>query len=236
MHPWQFKDRGRITVEQRKSHPLLSREYPYSEYNESYWFDDMKSPYQEEQRFDWYRPDIVGGKSVMWGRQSYRWSDLDFEANARDGIAIDWPIRYKDIAPWYDYVETFVGISGQKEGLHQLPDGQFLPPMEMNWVEKKVKEGIEANFNGRVLTMGRVANLTRAVGGRGPCQYRTLCSRGCPYSGYFASQAATLPAAEATGNLTLRTDSIVNALIYDNQLGKAAGVRVIDAKIGRAHV
>src|SRR3546814_8738907 len=143
MHPWQFKDRGRITVEQRKSHPLLSREYPYSEYNESYWFDDMKSPYQEEQRVDWYRPDIVGGNSVMWGRQSYRWSDLDFVANARDGIAIDWPIRYKDIAPWYDYVETFVGISGQKEGLHQLPDGQFLPPMEMNCVEKKAKKGID---------------------------------------------------------------------------------------------
>ncbi|QEC53219.1 choline dehydrogenase-like flavoprotein [Anseongella ginsenosidimutans] len=229
MAPWEFKHRGRLTVEQRESHPFLSRDYPYSEHNEDYWFDDMKSPYQEEQRFDWYRPDIVGGKSIMWGRQSYRWSDLDFEANAKEGIAIDWPIRYKDIAPWYDYVEKFVGISGQKEGLHQLPDGQFLPAMEMNCVEKKVKEGIESNFKGRVMTMGRVANLTQRVGNRGPCQYRNLCSRGCPYSGYFASQAATLPAAEATGNMTLRTDSIVNAIIYDEQQGKATGVRVIDA-------
>src|SRR5690606_25220317 len=219
----------RLTVEQRESHPFLSRDYPYSEHNESYWFDDMDAPYQEEQRFDWYRPDIVGGRSIMWGRQSYRWSDLDFEANAREGIAIDWPIRYKDIAPWYDYVEKFAGISGQKEGLPQLPDGQFLPPMEMNCVEKKVKEGIESNFKGRIMTIGRVANLTQRVGDRGPCQYRNLCSRGCPYSGYFASQAATLPAAEATGNMTLRTDSVVNAILYDQELGRATGVRVIDA-------
>ncbi|MFS8615658.1 MAG: GMC family oxidoreductase [Solitalea sp.] len=229
MAPWEFKHRGRLTVEQRESHPFLSRDYPYSEHNESYWFDDMDAPYQEEQRFDWYRPDIVGGRSIMWGRQSYRWSDLDFEANAREGIAIDWPIRYKDIAPWYDYVEKFAGISGQKEGLPQLPDGQFLPPMEMNCVEKKVKEGIESNFKGRIMTIGRVANLTQRVGDRGPCQYRNLCSRGCPYSGYFASQAATLPAAEATGNMTLRTDSVVNAILYDQELGRATGVRVIDA-------
>lgn len=229
MPPWEFKHRGRITIAQEKSHPFLSRDYPYSEQNESYWFDDMDAPYSEEQRFDWYRPDIVGGKSIMWGRQSYRWSDLDFEANAKEGVAIDWPIRYKDISPWYDYVEKFVGISGQKEGLHQLPDGQFLPAMEMTCVEKKVKEGIESNFKGRIMTMGRVANLTQRVGNRGPCQYRNLCSRGCPYSGYFASQAATLPAAEATGNYTLRTDSIVNSIIYDPQLGKASGVRVIDA-------
>lgn len=229
MAPWEFKHRGRITVEQRESHPFLSRDYPYSEHNESYWFDDMNAPYQEEHRFDWFRPEIVGGRSIMWGRQSYRWSDLDFEANAKEGIAIDWPIRYKDIAPWYDYVEKFVGISGQKEGLSQLPDGQFLPPMEMNCVEKKVKAGIESNFKGRIMTIGRVANLTQRVGNRGPCQYRNLCSRGCPYSGYFASQAATLPAAEATGNMTLRTDAVVNAIIFDEQKGKATGVRVIDA-------
>lgn len=229
MNPWEFKHRGRLTTEQRETHPFLSRDYPYSEHNEDYWFDDMEAPYQEEKRFDWYRPDIVGGKSIMWGRQSYRLSDLDFEANAKEGIAIDWPIRYKDIAPWYDYVETFAGISGQKEGLHQLPDGKFLPAMEMNCVEKKVKEGIESNFKGRVMTMGRVANLTERVGNRGPCQYRNLCSRGCPYSGYFASQAATLPAAEATGNLTLRPDSVVNAIIYDQEQERATGVRVIDA-------
>lgn len=229
MHPWEFKHRGRITPEQRETHEYVSRDYPYSEHNSSYWFRDIDAPYKEEQRFDWFRPDIVGGKSIMWGRQSYRWSDLDFEANLKDGIAIDWPIRYKDIAPWYDYVEKHAGISGQKEGLHQLPDGQFMPPMAMNCVEQKIKEGIEANFTGRIMTIGRVANITQNHKGRSSCQYRNLCSRGCPYGAYFSTQSSTLPPAMETGNLTLRSNSIVNSILYDEEKGRATGVRIIDA-------
>ncbi len=164
----------------------------------------------------------------MWGRQSYRLSDMDFEANLKDGIAVDWPIRYKDIAPWYDYVERFAGISGQAEGLPQLPDGQFQPAMPMNCVEKDVKAKVESAFKNRKITMGRVANITEALPGRTKCQFRNLCSRGCPFGGYFSTQSSTLPAAVATGNLTLRPDSIVNSIIYDEKAGKATGVRVID--------
>lgn len=229
MYPWEFKHRGRITVEQRESHPYSSRDYPYSEHNESYWFKDTDSPYEEIKRFDWFRPDIVGGKSIMWGRQSYRWSAMDFEANARDGIATDWPIRYDDLAPWYDYVEKFAGISGQKEGLAQLPDGHFLPPMEMNCVEKEVKKGIEGHFKSRKVTIGRIANLTQPLPGRNACNYRNMCPRGCPFGAYFSSNSSTIPAALATGNLTIRPRSIVASVIYDEKLGKATGVNVIDA-------
>ncbi len=233
-HPWEFKYGGRITEEQRKTHPFLSRDYPYGEANASYWFDDEKAPYTEVKRFDWYRPDIVGGKSIMWGRQSYRLSDIDFEANAKEGIAVDWPIRYKDIAPWYSYVERFAGISGEKLGLEQLPDGEFLPPMEYNCAERVVKKSIAEKFPGRVMTMGRVANLSQAAKpqtdvGRASCQYRNLCSRGCPYGAYFSTQSATLPAAMKTGRLTLKPDSIVNSIIYDEKAQKASGVKVIDA-------
>jgi choline dehydrogenase-like flavoprotein len=233
-HPWEFKYGGRITEEQRKTHPFLSRDYPYGEANASYWFDDEKAPYSEVKRFDWYRPNIVGGKSIMWGRQSYRLSDIDFEANAKEGIAIDWPIRYKDIAPWYSYVERFAGISGEKLGLEQLPDGEFLPPMEYNCAERVVKKSIAEKFPGRVMTMGRVANLSKAAKpqtdvGRASCQYRNLCSRGCPYGAYFSTQAATLPAAMKTGRLTLKPDSIVNSIMYDEKTQKASGVKVIDA-------
>ncbi|MDQ3396055.1 MAG: GMC family oxidoreductase [Bacteroidota bacterium] len=229
-HPWEFKYRGKITQKQREEHPYLSRDYPFNEHNANYWFKDEDSPYEEKKRFDWYRPDIVGGKSIMWGRHSYRLSDLDFEANVKDGIAVDWPIRYKDIAPWYDYVEKFIGISGEKLGLAQLPDGQFLPPMEMNCLEKDVKKRVESHFKGRNLTMGRVANLSVAHNGRSKCQYRNLCSRGCTYGAYFSTQSSTMPAAVATGNLTLRPHSIVNSVIYDKEKGKAAGVKVIDSQ------
>jgi len=233
-NPWEFKYRGRITQKQKESHPFLSRDYPYNEYNASYWFNDEDAPYEEKKRFDWFRPDIVGGKSIMWGRQSYRLSDLDFEANLKDGIAIDWPIRYKDLAPWYSKVEKFAGISGENLGLAQLPDGDFLPPMEMNCVEKSVRKSIESKFPGRYMTMGRVANITKPTAehsalGRASCQYRNLCSRGCPYGAYFSTQAATLPAAMKTGNLTVRPDSIVNSVIYDDGKKKATGVRVIDS-------
>jgi len=228
--PWLFEHRGRLTQKQKEMHPVQSRDYPYSEFNESFWVDDFDCPYEEQKRFDWYRGFHVGGKSLMWGRQSYRLSEMDFEANLRDGIAVDWPIRYADLAPWYDYAERHAGISGENEGLPQLPDGQFLPPMEMNCVEKQVRENMRKAYGSeRVLTIGRVANLTVSHKGRGPCQYRNLCSRGCPYGGYFSTQASTLPPAMETGNLTLRPYSIVNSVIYDKETGKAKGVRIIDA-------
>ncbi|HVB03289.1 MAG TPA: GMC family oxidoreductase [Chitinophagaceae bacterium] len=227
--PWDFKHRGRITEAQRKSHEFLSRDYPYSEDNASYWFRDADAPYEEVKPFDWFRPNIVGGKSIMWGRQSYRWSDRDFEANARDGHGSDWPIRYKDIEPWYDYVETFAGISGQREGYAPLPDGKFMPPMEMNCVEQAVKKGIESNFKKRIMTIGRTANVTVRHHDRGPCQYRNLCSRGCPFGAYFSTQSTTLPPAMATGRLTVQPDSIVSEVIFDDRSQKATGVRVIDS-------
>lgn len=228
--PWQFEHRGRLTQDQLSSHPVQSRDYPYTEFNEKLWVNDKENPYIETKRFDWYRGNHVGGKSLMWGRQSYRWSDLDFGANERDRIAVDWPIRYRDIEPWYTYVEKFVGISGQALGIPHLPDSHFLPPMEMNIVEKNVKKRIEAHFKDRIMTIGRVANLTVEHNGRGSCQYRNLCSRGCPFGAYFSTQASTLPAAMATGNLTLRPFSIVNSIIYDKEAQKAKGVRVIDAE------
>ncbi|MCB1122904.1 MAG: GMC family oxidoreductase, partial [Verrucomicrobiae bacterium] len=188
------------------------------------------NPYQEAKPFDWFRGYHVGGRSLVWGRLSLRFSDLDFEANAREGISIDWPIRYKDIAPWYDYVERFAGICGQKEGLPHLPDGQFLPPMEMNCVEKHVRERMSTSFSDRILTVSRLANLTVPHNGRGSCQYRDRCIRGCPFGAYFSSNSATLPAAYNSGNLTLRPFSIVNQILFDNTRGIASGVRVIDAE------
>ncbi len=232
--PWELKYNGKLTTEQIESHPKLARDYPYNEMTEKYWFKDSDSLYREVQRFDWYRPNIVGGKSIMWGRQSYRLSDIDFEANLRDGIAVDWPIRYADLAPWYSYAEKFAGISGEKLGLPQLPDGEFLPPMEMYFLEKEVRKRIEKNFPGRVMTIGRVANLSKAgeaqLGvGRGPCQYRNRCSWGCPFGAYFSTQSSTLPAAANTGRLTLRPDSVVTEITYDDATQRATGVRVRDA-------
>lgn len=232
--PWETKYNGRITVEQAGTHPKLARDYPYNEMTETYWMKDVDSLYEERKRFDWYRPDIVGGKSIMWGRQCYRFSDLDFEANAKEGIAVDWPIRYRDIEPWYSYVEKFTGISGEALGLPHLPDSEFLPPMDLFFVEKEVRKRIEAAFPGRHLTIGRVANLSKAAEaqlgvGRGPCQYRNRCAMGCPFGAYFSTQSATLPAAAATGNLTLRPDSVVREVVYDPESKKATGVLVRDA-------
>ncbi len=234
-NPWETKYNGRITVEQKESHPKLMRDYPYNENTEKFWMKDTDSLYKEEKRFDWYRPNIVGGKSIMWGRQSYRLSDLDFEANLKDGIAVDWPVRYKDVAPWYSYVEKFAGISGEKLGLPQLPDSDFLPPMEMYCVEKEVRKRIEKNFPGRVMTIGRVANLSEArkeqLGvGRGACQYRNRCSYGCPFGAYFSTQSCTLPPAAKTGRLTLRPDSVAKEIIFDNNTQKATGVKIIDTQ------
>ena len=231
--PWDFKYNGLLTNEQKASHPKLSRDYPYNEMTEKYWMNDSDALYKEVKRFDWFRPDIVGGKSIMWGRQTYRLSDIDFEANLKDGIAVDWPIRYKDIAPWYSYVEKHVGISGEALGLPQLPDSEFLKPMDMYCVEKEVRQRIEKNFPGRNMTIGRVANLSEAKEaqlkiGRSACQYRNKCRLGCPYGAYFSSQSCTLPPAAKTGLLTLRPDSVVSEILFDNAKQKATGVRVID--------
>lgn len=232
--PWELQYAGRLTTKQIETHPKLSRDYPYNEMTEKYWMTDTDSLYKEEKRFDWFRPNIVGGKSIMWGRQSYRLSDLDFEANLKEGIAVDWPIRYADIAPWYSYVEKFAGISGEKLGLPQLPDGEFLPPMDMFHVEKEVKQRLEKHFPGRHLTIGRVANLSEAAKeqlgvGRSRCQYRNKCNLGCPFGAYFSTQSSTLPAASKTGRLTLRPDSVATHILYEESTQRATGVRVKDA-------
>lgn len=233
--PWEFEHRGRITVEQSETHQFLKRDYPYSEHNGDFWMKDSDAVYNEKKRFDWFRPDIVGGKSIMWGRQSYRHSEADFEANLKEGIGTDWPIRYADLAPWYDYVERHIGISGENLGTPNFPDSQLLPPMDLNIVEKSVRESIRKNFKGRDLTIGRAANLTQQHDGRGSCQYRNLCSRGCPFSAYFSTQSSTLPHAMATGRLTVRPHSIVNSILYDAKKGKAKGVLVIDSQTGEQH-
>lgn len=232
-HPWELPYNDELTREEKEDYPVQLRTgYTMKQSTKHWWVKDTDQPYEEIKRFDWIRGYHVGGRSLLWGRQSYRLSDLDFEANAKEGIAVDWPIRYNDIEPWYDYVEEFAGISGQNEGLDHLPDGKFLPPMEMNCVEEHVKEKIEENFPDRIMTIGRVANLTQQHNGRGSCQFRNRCIRGCPYGAYFSSNAATLPAAEETGNMTLRPHSIVNEIIYDEDKERATGVRIIDAESG----
>jgi choline dehydrogenase-like flavoprotein len=228
---WEFPHRGRPTVEMKASHPVQKRDYPYSEFNPDWWVNDLEAPYTEVKRFDWYRGFHVGGKSLLWGRQCYRWSDLDFEANGKEGIGVDWPIRYKDVEKWFDYVEEFVGISGTIENIPHLPDGKFLPPMQLNIVEKDIAARIKKRWpNERTMFIGRSANLTQEHKGRAACQYRNWCSRGCPYGAYFSTQSSTLPAAVATGNLTLRPYSIVNQILYDPKTNKAKGVLVIDAE------
>jgi choline dehydrogenase-like flavoprotein len=233
--PWQIEYGGRPTQEDLKQQGVQARTGYTIRQETKHWFvNDLENPYTEVNRFDWMRGYHVGGRSIMWGRQSYRLSDMDFEANMKDGIAVDWPIRYKEIAPWYDYVETFAGISGQAEGLAHFPDGKFLPPMELNCVEVELKKAVKDKF-GRLITIGRVAHATAPLANspqRGTCQYRNLCSRGCPYGGYFSSNSSTLPAAEKTGKMTLRPNSIVHELIYDEKKGKATGVKVLDAETG----
>lgn len=227
-HPWEFEHRLANTVKDKENNPIQS--LAYDEATKHFFVKDSHHPYIQEKPFNWIRGYQVGGRSLTWGRQTYRLSDLDFEANAKENIGVDWPIRYKDIAPWYDYVEKFVGISGKAEGLAHVPDGDFLPPIEMNCVEEHFAKKTKENFEDIRVINGRVANLTKGLNGRGPCQFRNLCARGCPFSGYFSSNAATLPAANATGNMTLRPHSIVKEILYDKNVGKATGVRVIDAK------
>lgn len=233
---WEYQHRGGRTQEMVQSYPVLKRDYALSETNLDFWVKESESPYTEVKPFDWYRGYHVGGRSLMWGRQSYRFSDMDFEANAKDGIAIDWPIRYKEIAPWYSYAEKFAGISGSRDGLPQLPDGDYLPPMDMNCVEKDVAARIKEHYkNARLMTIGRVANLTQVHNNRGSCQYRNKCSLGCPFGAYFSTQAATLPAAVATGNLTLRPFSIVTQILYDKDKKKAKGVQIVDAETSKTY-
>jgi len=231
---WDYPHRGRRTQEMIKDYPVLKRDYPLSETNLDYWVKDSECPYTEVKRFDWFRGYHVGGRSLMWGRQSYRLSDYDFEANAKDGIAVDWPIRYKEIAPWYSHVEKFAGISGNKDGLPNLPDGEFLPPMDMTCVEKDVAARIKEHYKGaRVMVIGRTANLTVPIPGRTACQFRNKCALGCPFGGYFSTQSSTLPAAVATGNLTVRPWSIVTKILYDKDKKKATGVEVLDAETNK---
>jgi choline dehydrogenase-like flavoprotein len=234
---WEYPHRGSRTQKMVEEYPVLKRDYPLNERNLSFWAVDKDNPYVEKKPFGWFRGYHTGGRSLMWGRQSYRWCEQDFEANAKEGIAIDWPLRYKDIEPWYDYVETFAGISGSIEGLPQLPDGKFLPPMDMNIVEQTVADRIKKHYNNkRTMIIGRTANLTAKIPGRdSACQYRNICSNGCPFGAYFSTQSSTLPAANATGRLTLRTFSIVTEIIYDKDSKKAKGVRVLDAETNQTY-
>lgn len=234
--PWEFPHRGGRTQEMVDNYPVLKRDYPLNEMNLDFWANEKDCPYVEKKRFDWYRGYHVGGRSLTWGRQSYRLGDLDFEANAKDGIAVDWPIRYKDLAPWYSYAEKFAGINGNRDGFPSLPDGDYLPAMEMNCVEKDVAARIKQLYGGkRAFIMGRSANLTAPHNNRTNCQYRNKCWLGCPFGAYFSTQSATLPAAMATGNLTLRPFSIVTRILYDKDTQKAKGVEVLDAETNKTY-
>jgi choline dehydrogenase-like flavoprotein len=234
--PWEFEHRGGRTQKMIDEHPVLKRDYVLTELNQEYWVNEKESPYVEVKPFDWFRGYHVGGRSLMWGRQSYRWHNMDFEANAKDGIGTDWPIRYKDLAPWYSYVERFAGISGNRDGIPILPDGDFMPAMEMNVVEKDVAARIKSYYKGdRHMIIGRTANITQPHDGRTNCQYRNKCWLGCPFGSYFSTQSSTLPAAMKTGNLTLRPWSIVTRVIYDKDTKKAKGVEVLDAETNQTY-
>lgn len=228
---WEFPHRGIMpTQEMLQNYPVLKRDYPLNETVLDFWVKDKESPYTETKPFSWFRGYHVGGRSLMWGRQSYRFNKWDFEANAKDGFGVDWPIRYEDMASWYSHAEKFAGIQGSLEGLDVLPDGDFMPAMEMNIVEKDVAAKIKKHYKDqRHMFIGRSANITQPHHDRTNCQYRNRCWRGCPFGGYFSTQSATLPAAMKTGNLTLRPFSIVTQVIYDKDAKKATGVEVLDA-------
>jgi choline dehydrogenase-like flavoprotein len=233
--PWEFEHRGEVPHDIQKENPVVSRCYAFREDAMHFFVKDTDHPYVQEKPFDWIRGYQVGGKSLLWARQTQRWSEYDFEGPARDGFAVDWPIRYKDLAPWYSYTEKFAGISGNRDGLDILPDGEFLPPLELSCVENHFKDVVAKNFPGRHVIYGRCAHLTQPQPihleqGRAQCQKRNLCQRGCPFGGYFASNSTTIPWAMKTGNMTLRPHSVVQSVIYDDKKGKATGVRVIDAQ------
>lgn len=232
--PYEFEHRGEVPLDIQNAAPIVIRCYAFKEDAMHFFVKDNEHPYVEQKPFDWIRGYQVGGKSLLWARQTQRWSDFDFEGPARDGFAVDWPIRYKDMAPWYSYVEKFAGISGNKDGLAELPDGEFLPAYPLNAVENYFREQVNKNYKNRHIISARGAHISKPQQihfdqGRGQCQNRTLCQRGCPFGGYFSSNASTIPWAEKTGNLTLRPFSVVHSIIYDEQKGRATGVKVIDA-------
>jgi len=230
--PWDLPHSGKTPSEIVEKHYSKQSRWGFDETNRHFYNKDSEHDYDEIKPFDWIRGKQIGGRSLIWGRQTYRWSDLDFEANAKDGYGVDWPIRYKDIAPWYSHVEKFIGVSGEALNLPQLPESEFLPPMELNCLEEHVKNTLSERYDDRIMTIGRVAHITKGNkegAGRSACQFRNRCTRGCPFGSYFSSNSSTLPYAEATGNLTLRPDSIVSEVIYDPKTQKATGVRVIDA-------
>jgi choline dehydrogenase-like flavoprotein len=228
---WEFPHRNTRTQQMIQDHPVLKRDYPLGEETYGMWANEKECPYTETKPFSWYRGYHVGGRSLLWGRQSYRWNKWDFEANAKEQIAVDWPIRYDDLAPWYSYVEKFAGIQGSKEGLEVLPDGEFMPAMDMNIVEKDIAKRLKEHYkNTRHMFIGRSANITQQHNDRVNCQYRNRCWRGCPFGAYFSTQSATLPAAQKTGNLTLRPFSIVTKILYDKDKKRATGVEIIDAE------
>jgi choline dehydrogenase-like flavoprotein len=233
LNPWELAHRNKLSDTFRQENPVATKCYALDEATQHFFVKDAEHPYVQEKPFDWIRGYQVGGKSLLWARQTQRWSRFDFEANARDGAAVDWPIRYEDVAPWYSHVEKFVGISGNKDGLETLPDGEFLKPWELNCVEKHIQKRVTESYKDRHVIIGRCAHLTdpqpiHYEQGRAQCQARHLCYRGCPYGGYFSSNSSTIPWAAKTGKLTLRPDSVVQSIIYDEAKGKASGVRVID--------
>jgi choline dehydrogenase-like flavoprotein len=235
-NPWEFEHRGGTTTAQKKKYPVIHRGWAASEAVMDAWANEEDCPYTEVKPFTWWRSYRMGGRSILWGRQSYRWSPMDFEANEKEGIAVPWPIGYADLAPWYDYVEKFAGISGSKENLAQLPDGHFLPPMELNCVEKDVAERLKKHYKDqRHLIIGRTANLTEAIPGRTKCQFRNRCWEGCPFGGYFSTQSSTLPAAMKTGNLTVMPYSLVTQILYDKDKKKAKGVEVLDTETNKTY-
>jgi len=234
MNPWEFEHRGEIPTKIKEANPIASKTYVFREDAAHFVVKDKEHPYIQEKPFDWIRGYQVGGKSLLWARQTQRWSEFDFEGPKRDGFAVDWPIRYADLAPWYSHVEKFVGISGNKDGLANLPDGEFLPALDMSCIENHFKGVIEKNYKDRNVIYARCAHLTKPNQihldqGRGQCQNRNLCQRGCPFGGYFCSNSSTLPWAQKTNNLTLRPHSVVHSIIYDDKKEKVTGVRVIDA-------
>jgi len=234
--PWELPHYDNLTPKEAESYPKLRQMGSLKPSNQHWFMKWEEQPYEEDKPFLWVRGDQVGGRSVTWGRQVYRWNELDFRANLTDGIAIDWPIGYKDIAPWYDYVERYIGVSGKAENSLYAPDGIFLPPMEMNCLEQEISDRIKGSYNDRLMTIGRVANLTRDHNGRTSCQYRNRCVRGCPYGAYFCSLSSTLPAAQTTGRMTLKANTIVSEVIYDDHTQRATGVRVVDKETKESSV
>ena len=231
---WDYPSGDVITQEIKKNQPIQSRTgYVNTESTKDFFVDDLEHPYNEKKRFDWIRGYHVGGRSLLWARQSYRMTPFDFVANKQDGYGVDWPIRYKDLEPWYDYVENYIGVSGENLNLNQFPNQKLLKPMELNCVEKVLQKSISKNYQNRHMTIGRVAHITEGTKpgmGRSNCQYRNRCRRGCPFGAYFSSNSSTLPAADETGNMTLRPNSIVYEIVYDEFKNKATGVKIIDSE------